>query len=110
MVYSNQNMLTEFLGAICKEVSRGSSDKYALMVLKRFNKSNVKEFSFIRYINLFRGKVKISKEINSIDRKLIGKFIKKMADSIFSDLFKHLVKKNLSTELLENLRNMGVKF
>ena len=110
MVLSNQKILQNFLGTICKLVSKGTSDKYAAMVIKRFNKSNSARFPFVKHIRLYSNRVKVDKEVNSNDPELIGKFIKMLIDSLFSDLFKHLIKRKLDIGLLVDLRSIGVRF
>mgnify|MGYP001563982284 CR=1 FL=1 len=110
MVHSNQEILQNFLGAICKLVSKGTSDKYATMVISRFNKSNSAEFPFVEHIRLYSNRVKVDKEVNSNDPKLVGKFIKMLIDSLFSDLFKHLIKRYVNKGLLVDLESIGVRF
>ena len=109
MVHSNQEILTNFIGAICRVVSEGTSDTYATMVMTKFNKSTSAVFPFVKYIHLSSNKVQIDKEIDSVDAKLLGKFIKKMIDSLFSDLFKRLIKRELGVGFLDDINNMGVK-
>ena len=109
MVHSNQEILKKFIGAICRAVSEGTSDTYATMVITKFNKSNSAKFPFVKYIHLVSNKIMVDEEINSVDAKLIGKFIEKIMDSLFSDLFKRLVKRQLGIGLLEDLEDIGVK-
>ena len=109
MTHSNQEILKNFIGAICRVVSEGTSDNYAAMVIKKFNKSNNAEFPFVKYIHLDSNKIKVDEEVNSVDAKSIGKFIKKLINSLFSDLFKRLVKRQLGIGLLEDLEDIGVR-
>jgi len=109
MVHSNQQILTNFFVAIVRVVSEGTSDKYAVMVIKNFDKVNKKKFPFLRYIDFQLGKIIVNEKINSIDPKLVSKFITKLMDSLFSDLFKHLIRKKISVGLYEDLKKLGVK-
>ena len=109
MLHSNQLLLKNFFGAICSAVSEGTSDRYAMMVIKKFIKNNISEFPFVKYIHLRSNKISVDKEINSINPKLIGEFIKKLISTLFSDLFKRLVKRELDIGLLEDLKDIGVK-
>lgn len=108
-MHSNQKILKNFIGAICRVVSEGTSDTYATMVITKFNKSNSAKFHFVEYIHLGSNKIRIDEEVNSVSPRLIGRFIKKMVDSLFSDLFKRLVKRELGIGLLEDLKDIGVK-
>ena len=76
---------------------------------EKFNKKNISDFPFIKYINLQKKKIKINKKINSINSKLVTKYITKLVNSIFSDLFRHLLKKKMSLELLKDFKKLGVK-
>ena len=109
MAHSNQKILKNFIGAICRVVSEGTSDTYATMVIKKFNKSNNAEFPFVKYIHLDSNKIKVDGEINSVGSRSVGKFIKKMINTLFSDLFKRLVKRRLGIGLLGDLEDIGVK-
>ena len=102
-------ILKNFFNTIIDIVSQGTSDKYASMVLMRFNKKNISDFTFIKYIDLYSKKIKINQEINSINSKLIAKYITKLVNSIFSDLFKHLLKRKMGIDLLKDFKKLGVK-
>src|SRR3989338_4841936 len=90
--HSNQEILQNLLGAICRLVSEGTSYTYASMVMTKFNRANIKKFPFVKYIHMHLNKVNVDKKVNSVSPKFIGRFIKKMINSLFSDLFKHLIK------------------
>jgi len=109
MIHSNQEILQYFLGTICRLVSEGTSDTYAAMVMTKFNRSNIKKFPFVNYIYIHSNKVNVDKKVNSVSPKLIGGFIKKLINSLFSDLFKHLIKRELEAGLLADLKFIGVK-
>jgi hypothetical protein len=109
MTHSNQEILRNFMGAICRVVSEGTSDTYAAMVITKFSRSNSAKFPFVKHITLDSNKVQVDKKVDSVSPKLIGAFIKKMMDSLFSDLFKRLVKRQLGIGLLEDLKDIGVK-
>lgn len=101
--------MKNFIGAICRVVSEGTSDDYASMVINDFNKSNSAKFPFVKHIHLYPDRVTVGKEVNSVDSKIIGKFIKKIINSLFSDLFKRLVKRELGVGLLDDLKGIGVR-
>ena len=109
MVHSNQKILKNFIGAICRAVSEGTSDTYATMVLMRFNKKNSPDFPFVKHIKLYTHKIIINQEINSINSKHVAKYITKLVNTIFSDLFRHLLKKKMGLELLRDFKELGVK-
>ena len=50
-----------------------------------------------------------NRKINSVNSKLLAKYITKLVNSIFSDLFKHLLKKKMDIELLKDFKKLGVK-
>ena len=109
MSHSNQKILTDFLEAICRVVSEGTSDTYATMVITKFDKSIRTKFPFVKYIHLKSNKIDVSEKVNSVSPEFIGKFIKKLIDSLFSDLFKRLIRRNMGIILLEDLKKLGVK-
>lgn len=109
ILHPNQAILKNFIEAVCSVVSEGTSDTYAIMVIKKFNKSISAEFPFVKYIHLRYNKISVDKEINSINPKLIGEFIKKIINTLFSDLFKRMVKRELGIGLLGDLKAMGVR-
>ena len=109
MIHSNQEILTNFLEAICRIVSEGTSDTYAAMVIRKFNKSNSKEFPVVKYIHFEANRFNVDKKVNNINPKFIGKFIKKIINSLFSDLFKRMVKREIDVGLLRDLKSIGVR-
>lgn len=109
MTHSNQKILKNFIWAICRVVSEGSSDNYAIMVITQFNKSNSAKFPFVKHIHLSSNKIIVDKEVDLVSSKLIAAFIKNIINSLFSDLFKRLVKRQLGIGLLEDLKEIGVK-
>ena len=50
-----------------------------------------------------------NQKINSVNSKLLAKYITKLVNSIFSDLFKYLLKKKMDIELLKDFKKLGVK-
>jgi|TARA_Y100000310_G_scaffold216244_1_gene217256 hypothetical protein len=108
-VHTNRIILANFIGSVCNVVSEGTSDRYAIMILNKFNKSVKAQFPLVKYIHIRHNKVNINKEINSIDSKVIAKYIKKIMSSLFSHLFMRLVKRELDVSLLHDLQDIGVK-
>ncbi len=102
--------LDDFFGIIISVVSEDTSDSYALMVMEKFNKKNEKDFPFLRYVRTRRGKIEIRDKINGVSPKFVAKYVKKLMDGPFSDLFRHLVRKKLSVGLYEDLKRLGVDF
>ena len=108
--HSNQEVLQNLLEAICRLVSEGTSDTYAAMVMTKFNRANIKKFPFVKHIHLYANGVKVGKKVNSNDPEFVGKFIKRLINSLFSDLFKHLITRKLDVGILDDLKSMGVRF
>lgn len=104
----NDVIVRELLDAILKIVSQGSSYEYALMVLKRFIEGSAEAFPFAKYINISAGGIEVSEDINSVEPKLIGKFLRMMIKTLFSELFMLLVVKKLPEGLVKDLEYMGV--
>jgi len=109
MTHSNQKILTNFFEAIVRVVSEGTSDKYAIMVIKKFCLISIKKFPIVKYVDFQHDKVIVNEKINSIDQKLVSKFITTLIDSLFSNLFKHLLRKKMSVGLYDDLKKLGVK-
>ena len=109
-MYQNQRVIKHFLEAICRVVSEGSSDTYAVMILKKFNKEVSSEFPFVKDMHLYSNRIEVSENINSVNKKAIGNYIKKLMNSLFSDLFKRLLKREIGIGLLEDLKEIGVRF
>ncbi len=111
-MHTNKEILTKFIASIVKVVTRGTSEKYAVMILKRFIKDQKTKYEFLEYIDLTSlnnaGSVKIGEEINAAEPKEVGKFIDEMIDSLFSDLFKQLLSREISPALLVDLKMLGV--
>ena len=104
----NDVIVKEFLDTIVKIVSEGSSYQYILMVLRKFMESHIEIFPFIKYLQINSDGIAVDKKINSVDPQLIGKLLKVLVNTMFSDLFMHLVKKKLPKGLSKDLDNMGV--
>ena len=109
VVYSNQEILTDFFESIIRIVSEGTSDSYAKLVLIDFNKRNRKDFPFVKYIHNDSKKIKVNEKINSVDSKLVSRFLNRLINSLFSELFKHLLKSKMNVKVCEELKEIGVK-
>jgi len=109
MARANKAIIEEFLDIIVRIVSEGSSYQYILMVLNKFVQSHLEEFPFANHIHIDLNGTKIGEEINSIDPRLIGKFLSIMVNTLFSGLFMHLVSRKLPKELIEDLEYLGLK-
>lgn len=112
MMHSNKDILTKFIASIIKVVTGGTSEKYAVMILKKFIKNRKAKYDFLEYIDLSSldsaGNVKIDDQMNSAEPKEVGKFIDEMINSLFSDLFKQLLSREISAALLIDLKMLGV--
>ena len=108
MLRSNQLIIQDFLDNLVKIASEGSSDKYVLMVLHKFVSGHIKIFPFLKYISIDLRKIKVDKKINSVNAKFVGRFLKKLINSLFSHLFFLLVKRKVPLELAKDLENLGV--
>jgi len=109
MAKSNQKILTDFLETIIRLVSEGTSDTYAAMVIMEFTERNSAKFPFARYIHIDSNKIKINPKINSVDSKLIANFINKEVNTLFSDLFRHLLKRKMDVTVYDELNEIEVK-
>lgn len=91
-------------------MSHGSSDNYAEMVLKKFIKDKSAKYTFLNLIdtNTLKSGVKIDPKINTVQQQLIGQFISDLNNTLFSDLFRHLLASSLTPELVNELKQMGV--
>ena len=111
-MHSNKEILTKFVASIIKVVTGGTSEKYAVMILKKFIKHKKTTYDFLEYIDLSSldntGNLKIDEQINSAEPKEVGKFIDEMINSLFSDLFKQLLSREISPALLIDLKMLGV--
>jgi len=108
-MHSNHKILKNFFDTIIDIVSQGTSDTYAIMVLIKFNKKISSDFPLVKYINFNSKTIKINPKVDSLNSKIIAKYITKIVDSIFSDLFRHLLKKKMSLDLLDDFNKLGVK-
>jgi hypothetical protein len=113
-MHTNQDILAGFLATIIRTASEGSSASYAVMIVRKFIRNNVSEFPFVNSINLEslsmeQKDIKIAKDINSAHPKKVGEFVTKLTNSLFSDLFKHLIAKKMDPELIDGLNKLGVK-
>ncbi len=111
-MHSNKEILTKFIASIIRVVTGGTSEKYAVMILKKFIKNRKTKYAFLQYIELDSldnaGNVKIDEQINSAEPKEVGQFIDEMINSLFSDLFKQLLSREISPTLLIDLKMLGV--
>lgn len=111
-MHSNKEILTKFIASIIRVVTGGTSERYAVMILKKFIKNKKTKYAFLQYINLDylnkAGSVKIDEQINSAEPKEVGQFIDEMINSLFSDLFKQLLSREISPALLIDLKMLGV--
>ena len=108
MLRSNQRIMQDFFDNIVKIVSEGSSDKYVMMVLNKFVDVHKGIFPFLKYVSIDLNKIKVDKKINSVSHKLVGKFLKVLINSLFSQLFFLLVKRKIPLELAEDLKSLGI--
>lgn len=108
MTRSNQVIVDEFLNSIVKLVAQGSSDKYVLMVLGKFINGNKKTFPFLDCVCIDLKGISVDKKINSVNPRLIGKFLKILINSVFSELFMLLVKRKIPKALAKDLEALGV--
>lgn len=109
MARANKAIIEELLDIIVRIVSEGSSHQYILMVLSKFVKSRLDEFPFADNVHIDLNGIKIGEEINSTDPQLLGKFLRVMMNTLFSDLFMHLVSRKIPKGLIEELEHLGVK-
>lgn len=109
VVRSNQVIVKEFLNSIVKIVSEGSSDKYVMMVLSRFINGHSEVFPLSKYIHIDLQTIVVDKKINYVNPKDVGKFLRVLVKSLFSDLFMLLVKKKIPKRLAEDLEYLGIK-
>ena len=109
MARPNQIIVQDLLNAIVSIVSEDSSYEYIMMVLKRFVESHAAEFPFAKHIKINPNKIKVDEEINSTEPKLIGKFLRVLVKTLFSDLFMLLVVKKLPEGLVKDLEYLGIK-
>ena len=110
MARENEKVVKEFLETIVKVTSAGASDKYVLMVLSKFCESDAEFFPFVRHINISLDGIKINSRINSVDSKFIGKFLRVLINTLFSDLFMLLIKRKIDSQLAKDLKYFGVNF
>ena len=109
MKHSNEEILTHFFETIVRIVSEGTSDTYTAMILMKFSSKNRSDFPFVKYIKIGPSQIEIDKKINSVNSKLMGRYITKLIDSLFSHLFKHLLKRKMNAELYKDLKKLSVK-
>ena len=108
MVRSNQIIVQDLLNAIVNIVSEDSSYEYIMMVLKKFVEIHEEKFPFVKYIQIDLDKLRVDEDINSVDSKIIGKFLKVMVKTLFSDLFMLLVIRKLPEGLVNDLEYLGI--
>ncbi len=108
MRISNQAIVQKFLDSIVDIVSQGSSKRYALMVLNKFAQSRAKTFPFLKLVHIGFTKIRIDKRIDSVNPKLVGKFLKTLVDQLFSHLFMLLVRRKIPESLAKDLESLGV--
>ena len=109
MKHTNEEILKHFFETIVRIVSEGTYDTYTAMVLMKFCSKNRSNFPFVKYIEIEPHQVNIDKKINSVNSKFIGRYITILIDSLFSDLFKHMLKRKMDVELFKDLKNLSVK-
>ena len=106
---NTQATLQDFFKLVSKIISEGTSDQYSLMVLDHFMREHEKQYPFVKYIHLQKDTVVVESGVNKADPKLVAKFIEELMGSLFSRLFKHLVKKKMTIELYEQFKRLGVQ-
>lgn len=109
MARSNRVIIQDFFDNLVEIVSEGASDKYVLMVLRKFTERHAKSHPFLKYVHIDLKRIKVDKKINSVNPKLVGKFLKALVNSLFSHLFMLLVKRKIPPELAEDLESLGIK-
>ena len=110
-MHTSKITLEKLLDSIIKVVSRGTSEKYAVMVIKKFINKHKSSYEFLNYVDISGNtheSIKIDDQINTAEPKEVGKFIEEMINSLFSDLFKQLLSREISSELLVDLKMLGV--
>ena len=79
------------------------------MVLKRFVEKSAEAFPFTKYININLNGIVVSEEINLIQPKLAGQFLKMLIKTLFSELFMLLVVRKLPSGLVKDLEYLGIE-
>lgn len=109
MTKSNHQLLSEFFDTIIKLVSEGTADTYAVMVMKKITNEKKRRYPFLADLTFKKNTVIVSKDIDKYSPQDISAFITELIDSIFSDLFKHLLRKKMSEGLYKDLKQIGVE-
>ena len=110
MARPNDKVVLDFLDTIVKVTSPSASDKYVLMVLNKFCESNKEFFPLVQYIHISLNGIKIDRRLNHVEPKAIGKFLRVLINTLFSDLFMLMIKRKISSKLAQDLKNFGVQF
>lgn len=108
MKHSTQKTVSVFLNNILKLASKGSSENYAAMVLTRYLAKIEKKYPFVKAITVTPKRVIVDKRINKASPHQVGKLLTNVIDSLFSDLFKLLVKRTMPMTFVRDLENLGV--
>ena len=109
MVRSNDKVVLEFLNTIVKVTSPGASNKYVLMVMNKFCESNKEFFPFVQHLHINLKGIKADSKLNSVEPKSIGKFLRVLINTLFSDLFMLMIKRKINSKLAKDLKYLGVK-
>lgn len=108
MRHSTQKTVSVFLNNILKLASKGSSANYAAMVMTRYMTGVSKKYSFVQYITITPKRVIVDKKINGSSSTQVGRLLTDVIDSLFSDLFKLLVKRTMPMTFVRDLEDLGV--
>jgi hypothetical protein len=102
-------IIQNFFDTVSAVISEGSSDKYAAMVLENFIVQARKKYPAAQHVSFKGEKLIVLHSMDTCTQKQLATFLEHLMNSLFSQLFKHLVKKRMTIELYEKIRQLGVK-
>jgi DNA-binding ferritin-like protein (Dps family) len=102
--------LAEFFDLIVNIISEGTSDNYAVMVMTQYISNKSHEYPFVKSIHLSKNGTVVDDAIMNINQQDMSTFLTELMDSLFSKLFKHLIKNKMTKELHNEMKALGVDF
>ncbi len=115
---SSQKIVQAFMQSVVKTHSKLTDNNYTLYLLNVIKKKNIKNYPFLKFINLKLEKskrlnVKIDSQINSIDNKQLKETLQLIIDQLSissdeKDPYKKILRYNMELDLVKTLENIGV--
>jgi len=107
---TNQIVIGDFLKATMDIIAENTSFGYSAFAVNGLKERLSREFKFLKNIHIKGKSVEVDKNINSVGRKELRNFFKKIVNFMGPNYLKILLAQKLKPSDVDYLENLGLKF